>query len=97
MPVGLWPYNIDVTPNGKIGISADNGNSGAPDGHVDTVSVIDLEQQPPRVVDRVVVGDAPEGFAISPKGTWPSRCCWVEPAFPRPCGSTPSATAASPC
>jgi len=68
MPVGLWPYNIDVTPNGKIGISADNGNSGAPDGHVDTVSIIDLEQQPPRVVDRVVVGDAPEGFAISPKG-----------------------------
>jgi DNA-binding beta-propeller fold protein YncE len=68
MPVGLWPYNIDVTPNGKIGISADNGNSGSPDGHVDTVSIIDLEQQPPRVVDRVVVGDAPEGFAISPKG-----------------------------
>jgi DNA-binding beta-propeller fold protein YncE len=68
MPVGLWPYNIDVTPNGKIGISADNGNSGSPDGHVDTVSIIDLEQMPPRVVDRVVVGDAPEGFAISPKG-----------------------------
>ena len=68
MPVGLWPYNIDVTPNGKIGISADNGNSGAPDGHIDTVSIIDLEQQPPRVIDRVVVGDAPEGFAISPKG-----------------------------
>jgi DNA-binding beta-propeller fold protein YncE len=68
MPVGLWPYNIGVTPNGKIGISADNGNSGSPDGHVDTVSIIDLEQTPPRVVDRVVVGDAPEGFAISPKG-----------------------------
>ncbi len=68
MPVGLWPYNIDITPNGKIGISADNGNSGAPDGHVDTVSIIDLEHQPPRVIDRVVVGDAPEGFAISPKG-----------------------------
>ena len=68
MPVGLWPYNIDVTPDGKIGISADNGNSGSPDGHVDTVSVIDLDAQPPRVIDRVVVGDAPEGFAISPKG-----------------------------
>jgi len=68
MPVGLWPYNIDVTPDGRIGISADNGNSGSPDGHVDTVSIIDLEQQPPRVIDRVVVGDAPEGFAISPKG-----------------------------
>ncbi len=68
MPVGLWPYNIDVTPDGKLGISADNGNSGSPDGHIDTVSIIDLEPQPPRVIDRVVVGDAPEGFAISPKG-----------------------------
>jgi YVTN family beta-propeller protein len=68
MPVGQWPYNIDITPNGKIAITADNGNSGAPDGHVDTVSVIDLEANPPRVIDRVVVGDAPEGFAISPKG-----------------------------
>jgi DNA-binding beta-propeller fold protein YncE len=68
MPVGLWPYNIGVTPDGKIGISADNGNSGSPDGHVDTVSVIDLESKPPRVIDRVMVGDAPEGFAISPKG-----------------------------
>src|SRR5262249_43409289 len=68
MPVGLWPYNIGVTPDGKIGISADNGNSGTPDGHVDTVSVIDLESKPPRVIDRVTIGDAPEGLAISPKG-----------------------------
>ena len=68
MPVGLWPYNIDITPDGKLGISADNGNAGGSDGHVDTVSVIDLEAIPPRVIDRVVVGDAPEGFAISPTG-----------------------------
>jgi DNA-binding beta-propeller fold protein YncE len=68
MPVGQWPYNVDITPNGRIAITADNGNSGAPDGHVDTVSVIDLEATPPRVIDRVVVGDAPEGFVISPKG-----------------------------
>ena len=68
MPVGLWPYNIDVTPDGRIAISADNGNSGSPDGHVDTVSIIDLGNNPPKVIDRVVVGDAPEGFAISPRG-----------------------------
>jgi YVTN family beta-propeller protein len=68
MPVGLWPYNIDVVPNGSIAIVADNGNSGSPDGHVDTVSIIDLGNRPPRVIDRVVVGDAPEGLAISPKG-----------------------------
>src|SRR5947207_2572527 len=68
MPVGLWPYNIDITPNGKLALTADNGNGGSSDGHVDTVSVIDLEANPPRVIDRVVVGDAPEGFAISPTG-----------------------------
>jgi DNA-binding beta-propeller fold protein YncE len=68
MAVGLWPYNIDVTPDGKLALTADNGNSGAADGQVDTVSVIDLEQSPPRVVDKVVVGDGPEGIAISPTG-----------------------------
>ena len=68
MPVGLWPYNVDITPNGKLAITADNGNAGGSDGHIDTVSVIDLEASPPRVIDRVVVGDAPEGLAISPTG-----------------------------
>ena len=68
LPVGLWPYNLDVTPDGKLALTADNGNAGAADGHVDTVSVIDLEAAPPRVIDKVVVGDAPEGFAISPTG-----------------------------
>ena len=68
IPVGLWPYNLDISPDGRLAISADNGNSGAADGHVDTVSIIDLEANPPRVIDKVVVGDAPEGFAISPTG-----------------------------
>jgi DNA-binding beta-propeller fold protein YncE len=68
IPVGLWPYNFDITPDGKLAISADNGNAGAADGHVDTVTVIDLEANPPRVIDKVVIGDAPEGFAISPTG-----------------------------
>ncbi len=68
MNVGLWPYNIGVTPNGKLAIAANNGYSGAADGQVDTVSVIDLEATPPRVIDHVVVGDAPEGFVVSPTG-----------------------------
>lgn len=68
LPAGLWPYNLDVTPDGRLALTADNGNAGAADGHVDTVSVIDLEATPPRVIDKVVVGDAPEGFAISPTG-----------------------------
>jgi DNA-binding beta-propeller fold protein YncE len=68
MNVGLWPYNVDISPLGTIALTADNGNAGRSDGNVDTVSVIDLEATPPRVIDRVVVGDAPEGLAISPKG-----------------------------
>jgi DNA-binding beta-propeller fold protein YncE len=66
--VGWWPYNLDITPDGKLLLTADNGLSGSSDGNVDTVTVIDLEATPPRVIDKVVVGDGPEGFAISPDG-----------------------------
>lgn len=68
LAVGLWPYNVDVTPDGRLALTADNGNNGGSDGNVDTVSVIDLEAKPERVIDKVVVGDAPEGFVISPTG-----------------------------
>jgi DNA-binding beta-propeller fold protein YncE len=65
---GLWPYNVVVTPDGKLALTSDNGGSGSSDGSVDTTSVIDLEANPPRAIDRVVVGDGPEGLAMSPKG-----------------------------
>ncbi|WJR79088.1 YncE family protein [Bradyrhizobium sp. NP1] len=68
LPTGQWPYNIVVAPNGKIALTSDNGGAGSSDGSVDTASVIDLEANPPRIIDRVVVGDGPEGLAISPKG-----------------------------
>jgi DNA-binding beta-propeller fold protein YncE len=68
LPTGQWPYNVVVTPNSKIALTADNGASGSSDGSVDTSSVIDLEANPPRIIDRVVVGDGPEGLAMSPKG-----------------------------
>jgi DNA-binding beta-propeller fold protein YncE len=66
MPVGLRPYNVQITPDGTLGLTADHGSGS--DGHIDTVSVIDLTLTPPRVIDRVMVGDAPEGLAISPTG-----------------------------
>ncbi len=68
LPTGQWPYNVAVAPSGKIALTADNGGAGSSDGSVDTVSVVDLELSPPRIIDRVVVGDGPEGLAISPKG-----------------------------
>ena len=66
--VGWWPYNLDITPDGKLLLTADNGLSGSSDGNIDTVTVVDLEANPPRVIDKVVGGDGPEGFAISPDG-----------------------------
>ena len=68
LPTGQWPHNVVVTPNGKIALTSDNGGAGSSDGSVDTTSVIDLEASPPRIIDRVVVGDGPEGLAMSPKG-----------------------------
>jgi DNA-binding beta-propeller fold protein YncE len=68
LPTGQWPYNVVMTPNGKIALTSDNGGAGSSDGSVDTSSVIDLEANPPRIIDRVVVGDGPEGLAMSPKG-----------------------------
>src|SRR5262252_4559234 len=68
LPTGQWPYNVAVASSGKIALTADNGGAGSSDGSVDTVSVVDLELNPIRIIDRVVVGDGPEGLAISPKG-----------------------------
>jgi DNA-binding beta-propeller fold protein YncE len=68
LPTGQWPYNIVVTPNGKLALLNETGNGGSSDGNVDTTAVIDLEANPPRVIDRIAVGDGPEGLAMSPKG-----------------------------
>src|SRR5690349_8574232 len=62
MATGLNPLNVQITPDGKLAIV--NGQ----DGQIDTVGVIDLEASPPRVIDQVVVGDGPEGLAMSPAG-----------------------------
>jgi DNA-binding beta-propeller fold protein YncE len=68
LPTGQWPYNVVVSPDGKLALTSDNGGAGSSDGSVDTTSVVDLEATPPRIIDRVVVGDGPEGLAMSPKG-----------------------------
>jgi DNA-binding beta-propeller fold protein YncE len=68
LPANYYPYNVAITPNGKIALVANTGNGGSSDGHADTVSVIDLEAKPIRVIDHITVGDSPEGLVISPKG-----------------------------
>ncbi len=68
LPTGLFPYNVAISPDGKLALTADNGAGGSSDGNSDTVGVIDLAANPPRVIDHITVGNSPEGLAISPKG-----------------------------
>jgi DNA-binding beta-propeller fold protein YncE len=63
---GLRPYGLDIASTGAIAAVA---NIGRGNGDADTVSLIDLQVTPPRVVDTVTVGQTPEGITISPDGS----------------------------
>jgi DNA-binding beta-propeller fold protein YncE len=62
---GVRPYGIDIASDGRVGVVA---NIGRNLGDADTVSLIDLRAEPPRVVDTVTVGPTPEGLILSPDG-----------------------------
>jgi DNA-binding beta-propeller fold protein YncE len=68
LPTYAFPYNVVVTPDSKLAITADNGNNGSSDGSADAVSVVDLEGPHPHVIAHITVEDAPEGLAMSPNG-----------------------------
>lgn len=68
LTTGLVPFNLVVSPDGALALVVDMGSPTASDGHADSVSVVDLLATPPRVIDRVMVEDGPEGIAISPDG-----------------------------
>jgi DNA-binding beta-propeller fold protein YncE len=65
---GLFPWNVAITPDGRLALVNNAGNAGLPDGNMDTVSVIDLTAAEPHVIGQVAVGDSPEGIAIRPQG-----------------------------
>jgi DNA-binding beta-propeller fold protein YncE len=60
---GLRPYGLDISPDGRWAAVT---NLGAGNGDADTISLIDLQAQPPRTVDTVTVGQTPEGVFFSP-------------------------------
>lgn len=62
---GLRPYGIDVAAKGEVAVVA---NIGVGNGDADTISVIDLKLNPPRVVNTYTVGPTPEGIKMSPDG-----------------------------
>jgi len=64
----LRPYGIEISPKGDAAYVANIGNG--PTGSVDTISVLDLTFDTPRMVDSVAVGIVPEGIALSPDGAF---------------------------
>ena len=59
-------YRVVITPDGDLGLTAGSGFGNGSD--VDAVSVIDLKAAPPRTIDYVPIGVAPESIEISPDG-----------------------------
>ncbi len=64
--VGVFPYNVQITADGRFGLTANQGNAGVPDGGAGSVTVIDLKATPPHVVDYLGIDHFPEGLAINP-------------------------------
>jgi len=64
---GLAPDAIEIRPDGAWAVMA---NIGMGAGDADTISLIDLKANPPRVVDTVTTGQSPEHLTISRDGKW---------------------------
>jgi len=62
---GLRPYGLDVSTRGDVAVVANIGLGG---GDADTISLIDVRAQPPRVVNTISVGQTPEGIKMAPDG-----------------------------
>ncbi len=66
MVAGFRPYSIAVSPKGDVAVLT---NQGGGQGDNDAITVIDLKQNPPRVVDTISVEQIPEGITMSPDGS----------------------------
>ena len=66
MVAGIRPYSISISSKGDLAVLT---NQGGGQGDTDTISVIDLKKNPPRIVQSLSVGQIPEGVAFSPDGS----------------------------
>ncbi|UPY38227.1 lactonase family protein [Sediminicoccus sp. KRV36] len=63
--VGIRPYGLGITRDGRWAVVA---NLGRVSGDADTVSLVSLTAEPFRVADTISVGPTPEGIQVSPDG-----------------------------
>jgi DNA-binding beta-propeller fold protein YncE len=66
MVAGIRPYSISISSKGDLAVLT---NQGGGQGDTDTISVIDLKKNPPRIVESHTVGQIPEGATFSPDGS----------------------------
>lgn len=69
LSVGVYPYNVQVSADGRFALTANQGNGGAADGGAGSITVIDLKATPPHVVDYLGIDPLPEGLDVSPTGS----------------------------
>jgi DNA-binding beta-propeller fold protein YncE len=63
--IGYRPYGVDISADGRIAVVA---NVGRGQDELETVNLIDMSANPPRVVDVIGVPPSPEGIILSPDG-----------------------------
>ena len=63
---GIRPYSLSISSKGDVAVF---GNQGGGQGDTDIINVVDLKQNPPRIVDSIAVGQTPEGVFMSPDGS----------------------------
>ena len=64
--VGIKPYGMGITRDGRWAVVANIGRSAGNTGDADTISLISLAREPFHTVDTVTVGATPEGIQVSP-------------------------------
>ncbi len=62
---GCVPTAIDIAAKGEVAVVA---NIGSGSGDANTISVIDLKLEPPRMVNSYTVGERPRAIKMSPDG-----------------------------
>ena len=64
---GFRPYSLAISSKGDVAVF---GNQGGGQGDSDVINVVDLKQDPPRIVDTISVGQTPEGVGMSLDGAY---------------------------
>ena len=67
MVAAIRPYSLEISSKGDVAVF---GHQGGGTGDADTISVIDMKANPPRIVDTISVGQTPEGVSMTMDGAY---------------------------